>query len=340
MKEIWKKVAWICLAALVCVIAGWQSYQYWANSRRLSKTAKAYQLQASRGDARAEYELSKLYFSGNGVRQNYAEAFRMAHMAADQGYAMAASAIGSWYYHGLGAPKNYGEAFRWYSIAAAKGDAAGQYGLGYMYRRGLGVRQDDKQAVEWIRKSAQQGYPRAETELAFLLRKGYGVPQDNTQAANWYRKAACQGDAEAESGIGFMEWYGYGVEQNRGEATRWFRHAAEQGDAYARHALGIVWLGMTAFQLLVFFAQLSGGLLLLSLLPARWSGTRFRSKIARWAGFLCLLSAGIWWYSSNQFTIPFANGGMIAFTVLKFLLSVGLIPLLLIVLRGERNRVS
>ena len=340
MKENWKKGAWICLAALVCVVACWQSYRYWANSRRLSKTAKAYQLQASRGDARAEYELSKLYFSGNGVRQNYAEAFRLAHMAADQGYAKAASAIGSWYFYGLGAPKNYSEAFRWYSIAAAKGDAAGQYGLGYMYRQGLGVRQDDKHAVEWIRKSAQQGYPRAETELAFLLRKGYGVPQDNAQAADWYRKAASQGDAEAESGIGFMEWYGYGVEQNRGEATRWFRQAAEQDDAYAREALGIVWLGMTAFQLLVFFAQLSGGLLLLSLLPPRWSGTRFRSKAARWAGFLCLISAWIWWYSCNHFATPFANDRTIAFSIFKFLLSAGLILLLLIVLRSERKRVS
>ena len=112
MKATGKTVVWSCCVALVCVIVGWRSYRYWANSQRLSEAAKACQLQASRGDAKAEYELSKMYFYGNGVRRNYVEAFRLAHMAADQGFATADGAIGSSYYYGLGVPKDYSEAFR------------------------------------------------------------------------------------------------------------------------------------------------------------------------------------------------------------------------------------
>lgn len=329
----------ICCASLVCGLIGWEVYRLRAHARALSQAAEAYRKLAEHGDANAQFELSRLYFYGTGVPEDYAEASRWARKAADQGLASADYEIGSWYYHGLGVPQNYSEAFRWYSIAAAKGDAAGEYGLGYMYRHGTGIKQDDQQSIGWIRRSAEQGYARAECELGYLYRKGYGVHQDYAQAADWYRRAAHQGDAEAESGIGFMEFYGYGVAEDRREANQWFRKAAEQGDAYARDALGIVWLGMTTFQLVFFLVQIAGGLLLLisSLVP-RQNRARFQSNTAPWAGCLCLVSAAVWWYGYNHYDIRSFNGGVNAFTLSKLLLDGIVIVLLVSVLRGARKQ--
>lgn len=339
MRFAWKILLTICCAFLLCGLAGWQVYRLRAHTLKLSQAAEASRKQAEHGDANAQLELSRMYFYGTGLPQDYAEAFRWARKAADQGSASADSAIGSWYYHGLGAPQNYTEAFYWYTIAAAKGDAAGEYGLGYMYRHGLGIRQDDKEAVGWIRKSAEQGYARAQCELGYLYRNGYGVPQDYAQAAAWYRRAADQGDAEAESGIGFMEFYGYGVTENRREATQWLHKAAEQGDAYARNALGIFWLGMTAVQFLLFLVQVAAGLTLLisSVIPLQ-NRAYFRSNKALWAGFLCLVSAGIWWYGYNHYSIRSFNGGLNAFTSFKLLLDLFMIILLVGVLLGARKQ--
>lgn len=339
MRFTWKILVAICSALLLCGLVGWQVYRLRVHTRKLSQAAEACRKQADHGDANAQLELSRMYFYGTGLPKDYAEAFRWARKAGDQGSASADSAIGSWYYHGLGVPQNYSEAFRWYTIAAARRDAAGEYGLGYMYRHGLGIKQDDQAAIGWIRNSAEQGYTRAQRELGYLYREGYGVPQNYAQAAAWYRRAAGQGDAEAESGIGFLEFYGYGVTENRREANQWFHKAAEQGDAYARNTLGIVWLGMTAFQLILFLVQVAGGLMLLiSSLFSRQNRAYSRSNKPLWAGFLCLVSAGIWWYGHNHYSVGSFNGRLNAFTSFKLLLDVLVIALLVSVLRGARKQ--
>ena len=327
---------WICSTALVLGIAGWQFSGWTIEARQRAEAARACLLQAQRGDPKAEYELSGRYLSGAGVPQDNAEAIRWAQKAADQGFTAADTAIGSWYFHGRGVSQDYTQAIRWYSIAAAKGDAAGEYGLGYMYRHGMGVRHDDVQATQWIRKSAEQGYARAECELGYLYRQGEGLPQDYAQAANWYRKAALQGDAEAESGIAYLELYGYGVAENRREANEWFHKAAQQGDPYARHALGIVWLGMTNLELLLFVVQVSGGMFLI--LGGLFGGrgrARFRSKQSPLAGCLCLVSAAMWWYGYNHYALRWPSAGLNLFTSGKFLLDAVLIGLLVAVVRGE-----
>lgn len=334
-RKIWIS---ICGAGLICALAIGLHFRFRAHSRQL-RAAHALQLQAEHGDSNAELELSRKYFSGTGVSQDYSQALLWAQKAADHGSANAAAAIGSWYYHGLGVSQNVSEAFHWYGVAAAEGDAAGEYALGYMYRHGLGTKQDDQEALGWIRKSAQQGYARAECELGYLYRKGDGVPQDYTQAAYWYRRAADQGDSEAESGIGFMEFYGYGVPQDRREAALWFHKAAEQGDEYARGALGIVWLGMTLRQLVFFVVQIACGLLLLIsfFLPIQHRA-KYRSKLAPWAGCLSWISAVIWWYGYNHYALRSSDRGLNAFTTSKFILDAIIIVLLVQVLRGEGSR--
>ena len=55
------------------------------------------------------------------------------------------------YYNGEGVPHDYAEAVKWYRLAAAQGDAVAQYNLGVMYDNGKGVPQDHAKAMKWYR---------------------------------------------------------------------------------------------------------------------------------------------------------------------------------------------
>jgi TPR repeat protein len=69
---------------------------------------------------------------------------------AGQGDAESQSRLGYMYYQGQGVPQDYAEALKWYRLAAAQGYARAQYRLGYMYANGEGVPQDPVQAHKWL----------------------------------------------------------------------------------------------------------------------------------------------------------------------------------------------
>ena len=65
--------------------------------------------------------------------------------------------LGMMYYHGEGIKQNDAEALRWFTKAAEQGDAEAQTNLGVMYLKGEGVKQDDAEALRWFTKAAEQG---------------------------------------------------------------------------------------------------------------------------------------------------------------------------------------
>jgi hypothetical protein len=121
--------------------------------------------------AKAQYELGKKYYYGNGVKKDVAEAVRWYRKAADQGDATAQSALGDAYMEGNGVQSDWPEAVKWFRKAADQGDAKAQYDLGLLYRTGTGVQQDDAQAIVWYQKAAAQGYEDAKEPLSRLLAK-------------------------------------------------------------------------------------------------------------------------------------------------------------------------
>ena len=56
-----------------------------------------------------------MYYAGNGVPQNYAEAMKWTLMAAKQGNGPAQSVIADFYKFGWGVPQNYILAYMWES---------------------------------------------------------------------------------------------------------------------------------------------------------------------------------------------------------------------------------
>ena len=196
---------------------------------------------AKQGYATAQGALGSMYYNGQGVPKDYAQALRWYRLAAEQGDAYAQYNLGDMYGNGQGVPKDYAQAMRWYRLAAEQGDAAAQYNLGVMYAKGQGVPKDYAQAMRWFRLAAEQGDAYAQFNLGTMYAKGHGVPQDYAEAGRWYRLAAEQGDAAAQYNLGVMYAKGQGAPKDYAQAMRWYRLAAEQGYAAAQYNLGVMY---------------------------------------------------------------------------------------------------
>ncbi len=80
-------------------------------------------------------------------RGDYATALAEFRRAAEQGSVVAQVNLAAMYYKGQGVPQDDAEAAKWYRKAADQGDAVAQNNIGLMYDNGRGVPQDFGEAV-------------------------------------------------------------------------------------------------------------------------------------------------------------------------------------------------
>ncbi len=137
--------------------------------------------------------------------------------AAEQGDARAQLELGLLYYDGDGIAEDKAEAVGWFRKAAAQGSAQAQHNLGVMYDQGEGVAQDPVQAADWFRKAADQGHTGSQYMLAVLYENGRGVLQDDVQAADRYRKVIGRARAGADFLADAQISFGAMLEKGRGE---------------------------------------------------------------------------------------------------------------------------
>lgn len=80
-------------------------------------------LPAQQGDPQAQLFVGYLYETGQGVRQDYAEAIRWYRKAAEQGNTIAQAQLGNMYRLGKGVSQSYVMAYMWFDISARSGNA-------------------------------------------------------------------------------------------------------------------------------------------------------------------------------------------------------------------------
>ena len=220
------KVVGLPLIMIILTIAlGIVGYNYVQNIQKVN-------------DPKYQYNQGEMYYHGEGVAQDYKEAFRWYQKAAEQGNVDAQHRLGEMYDQGQGVAEDDQRAVEWYQKAAEQRNADAQYRLGEMYDEGLGVAEDDQQAVQWYQKAAEQGNADAQYRLGEMYDQGQGVAEDDQQAVQWYQKAAEQGHADAQYRLGEMYDQGQGVAEDDQQAIEWYRKAAEQGDVDAQYRLG------------------------------------------------------------------------------------------------------
>ncbi len=196
---------------------------------------------AEQGDAEAQFYLGVCYRDGEGVQQDYRQAFQWFKKSAEQGDAAAQYCLGSCYSFGNGVQQDYKKAFEWFEKSAEQGVADAQFEIGFCYRIGNGVQQDYKKAFEWFKKSAKQEYATAQYCLGMSYRYGEGVQPDYRQAFEWFEKSVEQGNVFAQCELANCYAEGKGVKQDDKKAVELYRKAVEQGDSKALNNLGYMY---------------------------------------------------------------------------------------------------
>lgn len=178
------------------------------------------------------YHIAECYYRGNGVTQNYVEAFKLYTKAAayDNSYAM--NMLGECYCFGKGVDINRAEAFKWFTKAAEYDNSEAFYSLGKCYCFGYGVEVNVEEAAKWCTKSGKKN---GNVFVADAYRNGFmsnlTFKEYRAESIKWYIKAYEQGCVEVAHEI--AEIYDIDLD-NLEEAIKWYIKSYEQiSDNYA-----------------------------------------------------------------------------------------------------------
>ena len=222
----------------------------------VSENEEINQLQplAIQGDPNAQYKLGANYYSGKGVKQDYAQAALWYRRAAEQGNVDAQYSLGNMYLMGEGISQDDEQAAYWYALAADQGHASAKHNLENLQKTQIektpAVVETEEKSDQLIplsneppaknTTSSESGKAEYERGLAYAF--GDGVAQNDRTAFNYFLEAAEKGYALAQYKVGVGYAYGEGVRQDYKKAAEWYRKAAEQGYTIAQRNLATMYL--------------------------------------------------------------------------------------------------
>lgn len=123
------------------------------------------------GDARAQYDISQMYFQGIGTTKDSQKGWFWLLSAAGAGNVGAMVKLGAIHESGVGADADLAAAAQWYLRAAKLGDGVGRFNLALMYVKGLGVPRDEVAALAWFTLALRSGATPARDHIDELERK-------------------------------------------------------------------------------------------------------------------------------------------------------------------------
>ena len=193
--------------------------------------------------------------------KRYEDAFKWYENAANQGIAEAQFRLSQMYQTGEGVDKDETAATHWLFQAASQGLAQAEYEYANALEFGRGIKRAQiKDVAAWYKKAAENAYPEAMLKVAKLYFNGSGIDKNINQALTWALKAknkhvtdadtfvkkivyevrtlARQGDYPAQHMLALMHQRGLAVEKDIKLALVWLRKAATKGHADAQYDLG------------------------------------------------------------------------------------------------------
>ena len=114
---------------------------------------------ARAGNVLAQYILAQMHETGieGSVEKDLDEAVELYQAAAKQQHKGAQFRLGRLYYYGEGVRQNYEMAASWYEKAANQGDLLAMGNLGVMLYEGTGVKKNEEKGLHLLRKAAASG---------------------------------------------------------------------------------------------------------------------------------------------------------------------------------------
>lgn len=208
-----------------------QSAQDWEKSHVEETLSKA-----KAGDGAAQFDLSLMYRSGEGVDKDLAEADYWLEKSAQNNFPDAQVDWAKWFFR----RQEYRESMEWFRKAAQAGNADAQHWMAYLYHNGIGVEKDFAAAMQWDTKAAAKGLSDAMDAIGYMYEHGEGVTRDYAEAMKWYKRAGEAGNIHAQSNLASMYFNGRGVRQDYAKAAELYAAPASDGLAEAQFALGFI----------------------------------------------------------------------------------------------------
>lgn len=205
-----------------------------------------------KADWYGEFDLAMLYYYGQGVKQDYFEAFKILNSRDYYGDPRYFFMIGECLEYGRGVDKDdckaaeaYRNAHKWYTThgnsyyntekaqialeRAARIDAISQYTIG----KELFDKKNFKRALKYFKVAASNGLPIAIYYCGVCYYYGLGVTIDEQEARIWLQKADIPGIPDATKLLGDIYFNGKGVDKDDNIAMNYYMRAAYQDYAEA-----------------------------------------------------------------------------------------------------------
>ena len=150
-----------------------------------SQTAvRLWQPLAEKGQVDAQYNLGVMYYSGDGVNQDYAEAAKWFRKAAEQGDRQARNYMGLMYLNGEGVKQSESEAHKWFGMN--RHDHRHDHAQMEKWRAQLA----EMRKQEELRTAYEASRLHADEKIAELRRAAGMPPFDNTKLAGLSTKTS------------------------------------------------------------------------------------------------------------------------------------------------------
>lgn len=186
--------------------------------------------QAMAGDAKAQFQLGKLYYyGGNGVGRDFLEAVYWYTKSAHAGNADAACNLGWCYETGNGMEQSWAKAFEWYTRSAEAGNRVALYSLGWMHQHGIFVPRNGATAFRYYLEAAQRGHDISQYKVGMAYQNGTYVDQDYQQANHWFQCSAENSFVAAQYMLAENYYWGRGVPADLIKAKNMWILSAEMG---------------------------------------------------------------------------------------------------------------
>lgn len=162
MRKLYVIICLLLISSMVYAICCESLY----DSKQYKLAVQECEKESLSGNSHAQELLGFMYYSGDGVKRDYAKAFSYFQKSANQGNSRALFALGGMYFAGDGVKQDYKQALILFKQAAERGDTDALVYIGVIYRSGYGVEVDNKIARQYLQRAADLGNEFAEHNLA------------------------------------------------------------------------------------------------------------------------------------------------------------------------------
>ena len=216
------------------------------NTRDPAERERLLKIAADGGLRDAQWVLGERYLrEKDGKGKNVAAGIELLRRSATQGSSRAQSLLGWAYWSGIGVKQDFAEAAKWFTAAARQEDGYALATLSSFYYYGAGVAQDRARGKRLLLRAAELGEEKGLTGAWKVLLAGETEDRDSRLGMHFLNKAASTNDADAAYMLAREYLTGRDVQRDPSRAVEWFQRAAKAKHAVASlwlselHAKGI-----------------------------------------------------------------------------------------------------